>query len=586
MKVLLKNCALIVTSLLILCACTITSPSENSNGGAIDAALRDSIHINRMAKNKKSQDAMPSSVRNALLPKINLPSATGVANQDQNEQHFDIAVNNIPAKDFFTGLVSGTKFNITVSPQVTGNISLELKNVTIPQTLEAVRDTYGYEYNPTSYGYEILPKHLETRIFTLDYLAMDRSGKSTTTVSSGQITDVIGAGGQTTSTTTVQSGSIETSTKANLWDLLKANLETIIGKEEGRSVVLNPQSGTVLVKAYPEELRSIAKYLDSIQNIMEREVIIEAKIIEVELAAEFHSGIQWNVLGASQVPTITSIEAQQAPATSLFTFHASNAGAFNTVITLLNNQGKVNVLSSPRISTINNQKAIIKIGNDRFFVTNVQSNTTAISGGGITSQNITLTPFFSGISLDVTPQIKENGEVTLHIHPIISKVTMDKQDFTVNNQEQNLPLAASSIRESDSVVTAQNGQVIILGGLMENVSYEYQTGTPGVDRLPDIGGLFKSHNNSADKFELVILLRPIVVGGTKTWQQRLQEATDVIKSTKCDFKYEIDKKPENEVPTPRCNIKPVTQPTPSNRCNPVPDCTTKPVPIKRIKRCT
>lgn len=536
-----------IAMLMVLNSCTLTSPSSNSNGADIEAALRDSVRANkRQICATRNQGAAPTALNKALLPKINLPAGDGTATTDQSEPHFDIAVSNMPAKDFFMSLVEGTKYNVTVSPQVTGSISLDLKNVTIPQALEAVRNTYGYEYDTTSYGYSVLPKHLETRIFNLDYLAIDRTGKSTVTISSGQITDVVSSTGtsQATTSSTVQSGSIETSSRANIWDVLTANLTTMIGKEEGRSVIINSQSGTIIVKAYPDELRTVAKYLDTIENVMQRQVIIEAKILEVELSAEFSSGINWKLLGLSQTLTTTTEDTNNVlnPLSSTFLMKATDGNAFNMAITLLGKQGKVNTLSSPRIATTNNQKAIIKVGNDRFFVTNVSSNTTTTSAGPNSAQNITLTPFFSGISLDVTPQITEDGDVTLHIHPIISKVTKDEQKFTVNGSPQDLPLAASTIRETDSVVKAKNGQVIVMGGLMENASFEYGTGTPGADRLPGIGGLFGSKNNTADKFELVILLRPIVVENTATWQNRLQEVIKFSKPPKTEFKYEIIKK--------------------------------------------
>jgi len=201
------------------------------------------------------------------------------------------------------------------------------------------------------------------------------------------------------------------------------------------------------------------------------------------------------------------------------------------------------VLSSPRVATINNQKAVIKVGNDKFFVTNVSSNTNSSSGSSTnTTANITLTPFFSGISLDVTPQIDENGNVTMHIHPIVSSVIKDTQTFKVNGEDQILPLAASSTRESDSIVRAKNGQVIVIGGLIQNSGENYQASTPGADRLPGIGGLFKSKNKLSRKFELVILLRPIIVESTKTWQQQLQEAATSVKKlnkAKGNFSYNI-----------------------------------------------
>src|SRR3990170_605364 len=355
------------------------------------------------------------------------------------------------------------------------------------------------------------------------------------------------------------SGVIQTSTTSKFWELMQLNLTAIIGTLDGRSIVVNPRSGVIIVKAYPDELRNVARYLDSIQNIIHRQVIIEAKILEVELKAQFQSGINWKILGLSQgftstlnnrtdVATDTSSDkflTSELPKSfsSFFSANTTYGGTFSSLINLLNDQGTVNVLSSPRVATINNQKAVIKVGNDKFFVTNVSSNTNSSSGSSTnTTANITLTPFFSGISLDVTPQIDENGNVTMHIHPIVSSVTKEIQKLKVNGLDQELPLAASSTRESDSIVRAKNGQVIVIGGLIQSSDENYQASTPGVDRLPGIGGLFKSKNKLSRKFELVILLRPIIAETTKTWQQQLQEATARVKkmhNMNGNFSYNI-----------------------------------------------
>jgi len=543
----LKICC-IATIIFLLSACTVTREGINADQEIKDA-LGDSMAINQHQSCKNSH-YVPRSVRNALMPyQDQVGKATGqVATVE--EPKFDISVNNVPAKDFFMGLVDGTKYNMTVSPLVSGNISLELKNVTIPQAMEAARNTYGYEYEKTSYGYQISPKRLQTRIFTVNFIDLSRTGKTATSVGSGQITDVVGTSGATSSvTTTPSSGSIETSTKSNIWDSLKVNLEAIVGKAEGRSVVINSQSGVVIVKAYPDELRSVAQYLDDIQDIMGRQVVLEAKILEVQLKTSYQAGINWKIFGLQQgspTPFTTASSTDVPTFTSAFTLSITDGSAFNSIIQLLNTQGKVNVLSSPRISTLNNQTAVIKVGSDRFFVTNVTSNVAATTTNPITSQNITLTPFFSGISLDVTPQIDQEGLVTLHIHPIVSQVTQDTQKFVVNGQPQDLPLAQSTVRESDSIVSAKNGQIIVIGGLMENGSTESQTSTPGFDRLPDLKGLFRSTNNQARKFELIILLRPIVVGGTSTWQKRLQEAGDTIKEMQHgEYRYEIERKKDS-----------------------------------------
>jgi MSHA biogenesis protein MshL len=166
---------------------------------------------------------------------------------------------------------------------------------------------------------------------------------------------------------------------------------------------------------------------------------------------------------------------------------------------------------------VNNQKAVIKVGADEFFVTGVSSSTTSGGTSTTTSPNITLTPFFSGIALDVTPQISADNQVILHIHPSVSEVTDQVKNITVAGQPQQLPLALSSVRESDSVVKARSGQVIVIGGLMQNKSANDDGGVPGLSSIPLLGGMFKQQAKQNTRSELVILLKPIVADDNKVW---------------------------------------------------------------------
>jgi MSHA biogenesis protein MshL len=183
------------------------------------------------------------------------------------------------------------------------------------------------------------------------------------------------------------------------------------------------------------------------------------------------------------------------------------------------------VLSSPRVATLNNQKAVIKAGTDEFFVTDVSSNT--VTGtAATTSRDVTLTPFFSGIALDVTPQISANGEVILHIHPTVSEVTDQTKALTVSGETDELPLAFSEIRESDSVVRARSGQIIAIGGLMRNASRQLDQSVPWLGRVPGLKRVFGSSREVETKTELVILLRPIVVDDDSDWPRIIQPAAD------------------------------------------------------------
>jgi MSHA biogenesis protein MshL len=215
---------------------------------------------------------------------------------------------------------------------------------------------------------------------------------------------------------------------------------------------------------------------------------------------------------------------------------ALNTGNFMAFIELLESQGNVQVLSSPRISTLNNQKAVIKVGSDEFFVTDVSSTTTT-GTSTTTTPDITLTPFFSGIALDVTPQIDRQGRVTLHIHPSVSQVTDQQKVIQVGNETQNLPLAKSTVRESDSLVYARSGQLVVIGGLMQDSRGEEVAATPVLGDLPLIGQLFRHTRQAARKSELVIVLRPTVVESDETWRARVSDAANRVRQLDRGFHY-------------------------------------------------
>jgi MSHA biogenesis protein MshL len=490
----------------------------------INASMQSGVANNDLL-NRKGGNELPSTVGSALLPDM---AIAGHAKSAANEDKFNISVKDVPARQFFMGLVKGTNENMLVSPKVGGDITLELKNVTVEEALEAVHTLYGYQYKKTDFGYEILPGGLQTRIFKVNYLDVVRDGKSSTLISSGQITrnninsgdDDDSSSSSGTSSEVSPASSVETLTKSDFWKELTVSLKAIIGDTDGREVIVNPDAGLVIVKAYPAGMSEVARYLDSVQSSMTREVIIDAKVLEVQLANGYQAGIDWNALGLSQVGigTLsatgnTLINNGLKAFTSVFSGKASARGdSFDILVNLLSTQGNVQVLSSPRIATLNNQKAVIKVGTDEFFITNVENTTVGTGTSTETSQDIDFTPFFSGIALDVTPEIAANGDVILHIHPIVSKVTAQSNDIVVSGKEQNFPLALSQIRESDSIVRAKSGQVVVIGGLMENKTEETNANTPFLAKLPIVGHLFRRTNQQSSKVELVILLKPIVVG--------------------------------------------------------------------------
>jgi MSHA biogenesis protein MshL len=517
--------------------------------------------INKSVSDNANQEPVPDNVKNSLIPTINLDTADVPDIKD--EERFDISVNAVAADQFFLSLVDGTDYNMVIHPEVSGSITLNLRNVTIPDVMEAARDVYGYEFIKTAYGFQVLPGRLRARIYQINYLNIERSGRSQTSVSSGSLTQAENSDGSD-DVSSSSGGALGTDirTEQNLtsfWTELQDSVGAIVGSGDGRSVVVNPQSGVVVVRALPNELREVEAYLQATQLIVQRQVILEAKFIEVRLSDEYQSGINWTALvesgsnsaratnigggtvlvdegGVSGVAgsivdfeTLGEIGDTTALAFGGVFSLALDFGDFGAFIELLETQGNVQVLSSPRVSTMNNQKAIIKVGQDEFFVTDISSNTTTNATSTINNPDITLTPFFSGIALDVTPQISQEGDVTLHVHPSISEVVDQQKTITVGNITQQLPLALSTVRESDSIVRARSGQVIVIGGLMQQIINDSDAAPPVLGDLPVIGGLFTHKKQQQTKSELVILLKPVVVRGVDEWNDELLKSKRNVK---------------------------------------------------------
>lgn len=532
------------------------TPSDN-----IMTALKSDMAADKSIANGP---ASPQNINQALLQGS---APMGLASSNIPEKRFDISVKNAPAKSFFLGLVAGTPYNMVVSPDIAGTISLELKNVSIQEALDAVRDIYGYDYMQTPYGFEVLPPTLKTQIFAVNYLDVQRDGSSNVNLNTGDVTTVGSTstgttpnsggstsspspGGATTGGSPSSGAQVKSTFKSDFWTNLQATLSTMVGVNDGRSVVVNSQAGLVVVKGYPKDLRSVGEYLDTIQNHMNRQVVLEAEILEVSLNDEFKSGINWRLLNFEQGNLNNIVgdasrnafnASSSAPPFAIFS-SGNPSTKFQTLIDLLETQGTVKVLSSPRVSTVNNQQAVIKVGSSSFFVTNVTSNQSPSGTGTSTSSSVTLTPFFSGITLDVTPQISKNGDVVLHVHPSVSKVVDDNKSVNLGTQGTlQLPLAKSTVRESDDIVRAKNGQIIVIGGLMSRQTDEESTSVPGASRVPFFGNLFRSNDQTSEKVELVILLRP-VVPTDKTWGDQLKRSQQEFKEV--DRGYHVGSRPE------------------------------------------
>jgi MSHA biogenesis protein MshL len=566
-SILLSSCA--HQNALIQSPETNTSSSIDQINDTLDQALKTQKQGDQaLIAHSQAPVVVPDNVVNALIPSM-MSDLAPKKRKINKIARFDIGVNSLPAADFFAGLVEGTKLNIVVHPDVDGTISLQLKDVSVTEVLEITRDIYGYEFVRKGRLIKIFPLGLRTEIFEINYLNIQRSGGSETRVSSGQIT--AGGSGSSSSSDSGDSSSNSSSsnqssggtgTKINtqnenlFWQNLEKTLNLIVGGDSGRTVVVTPSAGVVVVKADAKGLASVKDYLRSAELILQRQVIIEAKILEVTLSDGYQQGIDWSFSDASSSLDSNGVPDNGINLAQLAKSVVSNAtggvfastvkiGDFNSTINLLGTQGNVQVLSSPRIATVNNQKAVIKVGTDEYFVTDIDFESNSDSNSS--STDIDLTPFFSGIALDVTPQISAEGKIILHVHPTISKVEDQEKVITISGEDVSLPLAFSRIRESDSVIAAENGQIVVIGGLIQNSSVDNNAKVPFLGDIPLLGELFKQKGSSTEKTELVILLRPTITNANtfnddmRASQKRFSQFRDeMLETTESSF-YDDEK---------------------------------------------
>lgn len=489
----------------------------------------------------------------------------------KKEKRFNLVVNKAPVEAILHSLVDGTSYSLIMPEDIQGTISLNLKNVSAFEVLEILKNSYHYDYEVNDKIITFYPNGIRSKFFVVNHLIGKRKGSSELKVSAGSLTDSAnnnsggnnsngGSGNNNNSNNNNNSGTnsgesetastkISTTTDSDFWTEIEKVLNTMIGNKDGRSVVVSQETNSLLIKASSKEINEVEKYLRKIQAIIDKQVVIEAKIIEVELNDSMQTGINWAAfknannhngsLGFGSSGTklnpngvLNNNSVSIDPGSNLNIGDLSNAASifslgfqtsnFAAILSFLETQGSLQVLSSPRIATLNNQKAILKVGTDEFFVTNVSTTNTSTSSGTSSTPSVTTQPFFSGIALDITPQIDDNGLVAMHVHPSVSKVSTVVKNINLGSSGNIvLPLASSTISETDSIVKIENNKIVAIGGLMKQYSKKEKSQIPGIGNAPVVGEAFKNVNNESTKYELVILIKPQIITTQADWETNL-----------------------------------------------------------------
>lgn len=497
--------------------------------------------------NNRSLDELPASVQADLMPELD--NNTGVA--FTSLKRFRVQADGVEAKTFFASIINDTEYSAVIHPNVSGRMTVNLSDVTLDEVLNVARDMYGYDIIKTGKIIQVYPAGMRTETLPVDYLQLKRNGRSLTNITTSTVStkddddnsdsDSSSSSSNSSSNSNSNSSSssntggttIETISESDFWSQLQSTVESLIGSEDGRSVTVNPQAGVLTVRAQPSEIRDIKQFLSISHERLQRQVILEAKILEVTLSDGYQQGINWSNIGASigsgsvdiaRTAVSTILPGQDSIGELLGgqTNVTISDGNFEAVLSFMSTQGDLNVLSSPRVTAANNQKAVIKVGVDEYFVTGVTIDYIEVGDTSTPTTEYELTPFFSGISLDVTPQIDGKGNVMLHVHPAVIDVEEKTYEFL-----NDAPMARSSIRESDSIIRARDGDVVVIGGLMKSNTLDRVSKVPLLGDIPGLGHLFRNTSEYTEKTELVILLKPTVVG-VHTWQQEVERSRDLL----------------------------------------------------------
>ena len=569
----LKN-SLIVNTLVLSAALVVAGCQSYGVGEEVKPHIRDELA--RSQNTTSSKPTPPPQLNQELLAEVAryqaLPAPT-------SQKMFAVSANNVDVRPFFDALVEDTPYSVAVHPAVSGQISLTLKEVVLEDVLTIISRMYPLDVFLEGKVIQVMPSQLKTESIPVNFLMIKRFGVSNVSVIAGGVSEQDqnnggnnggingnnnisgnalggqgGFGGQGglggNNIQQLNGSNIQTTSENDFWSDLKEALKVLVSPTEGRQVVVSPQAGLVTIRALPSEIAVVKDFLNQSQESLQRQVVLEARIIEVTLNDGYQQGVRWDRIASGLTGSVNfgfsggAIASNFAANTAAGIDPAINAvngignsistdiggvstlrisrGDFDGVINMLQTQGDVQMLSNPRVTVTNNQKAVIKVGQDEYFVTDVSTSEDQSATQTENENDIELTPFFSGIALDVTPQIDRSGSVILHVHPSVTETAEQTKVIQVGDQQILLPLAQSNIRESDTVIRARDGEIVVIGGLMETVTSEQESKTPLLGDIPFIGNAFKNKAKTQSKRELVILIRPSVVQ-PDTWEkQRLR----------------------------------------------------------------
>ena len=493
------------------------------------------------------QNAAPQHAVPAPLP--SLPTSSGtLSDGDHGPRIQNLDVNGQELGTVVRALATSLGMQYQVDAAVSAHkVNARIRNQTLSDAMTAIIPQ-GVTYEITNRTLRVGPARVETRIFTIDYVALSRIGTASTVIQrriGNQGGQQGGGFGNSQSAGAIGGGAdvITAVSVANVWQDVRIAVEGLVFEAapatgpaqsagdafssgggtgafsralpDGRRLIINPMAGTIAVSAYPATLALVESYIRSVESSIQRQVLIEAKIVEVNLEQSFEFGIDWNVLASAGT---SALRIRSAPAQTLsgannvqFTL-TGGPGEITAVLNALQTQGNVRVLSSPRVSALNNQRAVFNVTQSEVIFNTSRTPILGPNGLPITTEtSVTPQQIAVGIVLDVLPQIGADNTVTMNIRPVVTSVARRAEFVAPDGTVHQAPVIDT--RESDTMARLRAGETIIIGGLMQNRNEKVRTGVPVLSSIPLLGRLFTSYKDVERKAELVIFLTPTIISG-------------------------------------------------------------------------
>lgn len=470
---------------------------------------------------------LPKEKRLEALPVLQLEEKV---KKPEPPRVYSLFVRDADVRDVLQGFSKEGKVNIVVDPDVSGKITVDLKDVTMAQAMDALLSPMGLEYRVDSGFIRVFKPRPVTRMFRLNYILTRRKGtRSINATTMG----AIGAGATTTSSSmiTVDGDDTQDIFQEIETSLVAIGLESVglFGAQGGSGAgaaltiitklppglkgifSINRQAGIVLVTAFPEVIAKVAELLEAVEGTIQRQVLIQTKIVEVSLNDEFRYGINYEMLLKPGKWGLAFSQGDITQVNGFFQF-VMDRGDMDALLDALSVQGDVNVISSPKISTLNNQTAIINVGSQQPYFNEVITYITSTTGVVTPVASVDTKNAAIGVVLNVTPQISQDGFITMNIRPSVTDLVRME---TFKGQQATATAPLLKVRETDTVVRVKDGETIAIGGLMQDKKELNENQVPVLGKIPGLGFLFKEVNNKKTKIDMVIFLTPTILVGER-----------------------------------------------------------------------